>query len=286
MIENENIDKYPNNNKNSNLNPNLILNSNIDSTFKKKMITNKLICLILGLILFILYRIFQPNKDTLQEFPYQFCDKFLLNLFEGFTIFLSKNLQLRDFFLLTGFLNLDILLLTFLMHYIKFGNSIKPLFGFLLFYGLRGLIQTFYLLDYYPIYLFNYPGFRSLSVPTSRAADFFYSGHTGCAFLVTLNLKEMGEFKLFIYGCFVTFMQMIVMTVSRAHYCIDVIFGLIVSHYCFIIANDYEVFLNKVFVCFASEEENYQKGYFKYNKYNSYIFLSFYIFLLNFFIIL
>ena len=79
------------------------------------------------------------------------------------------------------------------MHYIKFGNSIKPLIAFLLFYGLRGIIQTFFLLDYYPIYLFTYPGFTSLSVPSSRAADFFYSGHTGCAFLITLNFKEMGE---------------------------------------------------------------------------------------------
>jgi hypothetical protein len=247
-------------------------NSKPNLKLKKKIFTNKLICLLLALTMFILYRIFQPNKDTLQDFPYQFNDKFLLNFFESFTIFLSKNLQLRDFFLLTGFLNLDILLLTFLMHYIKFGNSIKPLLGFLLFYGLRGLIQTFFLLDYYPIYLFNYPGFRSLSVPTSRAADFFYSGHTGCAFLITLNFKEMGEFKIFLYGCFVTFLQMIVMTVSRAHYCIDVIFGLIVSHYCFIIANDYEAILNKIFKCFVSNENEYHKGnfFFILNFFNKY----------------
>ena len=128
-----------------------------------------------------------------------------------------KNLQLRDFFLLTGFLNLDILLLTFLAHYIRFGNSIKPLIGFLLFYVLRGIIQNFFLLSYYPVYLFTYPGFFSIVVPYSRAADFFYSGHTGCATLVALNFRAIGEYKLFYYGCFVTFLQVVVMTVSRAH---------------------------------------------------------------------
>lgn len=228
---------------------------------RKKIITNKSICLFLGITIFTFYRIFLSNKDTLtsNDFPYQFDDRLLLNFFDSFTIFLSKNLQLRDFFLLTGFLNLDILLLTFLMHYIKFGKSIKPLIGFLLFYGLRGIVQGFFLLDYYPIYLFTYPGFFSLAVPSSRAADFFYSGHTGCAFLVTLNFREMGEYKLSIYGCIVTFMQVVVMTVSRAHYSIDVIFGFLMSHLCFIIANDYDGFYNKYFSFFVSDN-GYEKG--------------------------
>lgn len=236
-------------------------NKSNNNPIKKKFLTNKLICLIIGILIFSSYRIFLPNKETLKDFPYQFNDRMLLDFFNGLTIFLSKNLQLRDLFLLTGFLNLDILLLTFLLHYIKFGNSVKPLIGFLLFYALRGIIQTFFLLDYYPIYLFTYPGFRSISVPTSRAADFFYSGHTGCAFLLSLNFREMGENKIFVYGVIVTLLQIIVMTVSRAHYSIDVIFGFIISHYCFIIANDYHQYINRFCTCFISEE-NYEKGNF------------------------
>ena len=83
---------------------------------KKNIFTTKLIILILAIITFIFYRIFLANKDTLNDFPYRFNDRILLDFFEGFTIFLSKHLQLRDFFLLTDFLNSDILLLTFLAH--------------------------------------------------------------------------------------------------------------------------------------------------------------------------
>ena len=69
----------------------------------------------------------------------------------------------------------------------------------------------------------------------------------------------MGESKHFIYGCIVTFLQIIIMTVSRAHYCIDVIFGFVVSHYCFIIVNDYEKIINRIFTCFISEKKEENK---------------------------
>jgi len=221
---------------------------------KSKLLTNKLILFLLTLSVFIFYRIFSPDKLTMdKDFPYAFDDKVLLNILAPITKYLAENLQMRDFVLLTGFLNLDILLLAFLSYYIKFGNSFKPFICFLFFYGLRAIFQNFFLLDYYPIYLFTYPGFRSLSVPTSRAADFFFSGHTGCAFLLALNFRSWGEYKLFYYGCIVTFMQMFVMTVVRAHYSIDVIFGFIVAHYVWIIVNDYCDIIDKVFPWFVNK---------------------------------
>ena len=221
--------------------------SNPNTKLLSRIITNKLVILIITIILFVTYRLILPDEDVLVDFPYCFDDKILLNLLEKLTLFLSNNLQIRDFFLLTGFLNLDILVLLFLAYYIKFGNSFKPIVCFIFFYGLRAIFQSFFLLDYYPIYLFTYPGFRSLTVPTSRAADFFFSGHTGCAFLLTLNFKSWGEMKLFYYGVTVTFLQMFVMTTVRAHYSIDVIFGLLIAHYVWIIVSDYEELIDRVF---------------------------------------
>jgi len=216
-----------------------------------KLLTNKLLLLLLTTGCFIIYRVFAPSSDKMQSFPYAFDDKVLLSFLAPITKHLAENLQLRDLVLLSGFLNLDILVLVFLAYYTKHGNSFKPFICFLFFYGLRAAFQTIFLLDYYPLYLFTYPGFRSLTVPTSRAADFFFSGHTGCAFLLALNFKSWKEPKLFYYGCFVTAMQMLVMTVVRAHYSIDVIFGFLVSHYVWIIVNDYCQWIDKVFPWFV-----------------------------------
>ena len=228
-----------------------------------KLLTNKLLLLALTIISFTFYRVFAPDSDKMQTFPYAFNDKALLSFLAPITTYLAENLQIRDYVLLTGFLNLDILMLTFLAYYIKFGKSFKPFICFLFFYGLRIVFQSFFLLDYYPLYLFTYPGFRSLSVPTSRAADFFFSGHTGCAFLLALNFKEWGENKLFVYGCVVTFLQMFVMTVVRAHYSIDVICGFLIAHYVWIFVNDYCEWIDKVFPWFVNRKmENLQNDNF------------------------
>ncbi len=222
-----------------------------------KFLTSKLILLLITLIPFIIYRIFSPDKESLNtNFPYAFNDKVLLIFFAPITKFLAEHLQVRDLVLLTGFLNLDILMLVFIAYYIKFGNSFKPFICFLIFYGIRAILQNFFLLDYYPLYLFTYPGFRSISVPTSRAADFFFSGHTGCAFLLSLNFRSWGENKLFYYGCFVTFLQMFVMTVVRAHYSIDVIFGLLIAHYVWILVNDYCELIDRIFPWFVDKKIN------------------------------
>lgn len=222
-----------------------------NKTILLKLLTNKLLLLLITLLSFILYRIFAPSYDKMQSFPYAFNDKVLLSYLAPVTKYLAENLQIRDLVLLTGFLNLDILVLVFLAYYTKHGNSFKPFVCFFFFYGLRAVFQSFFLLDYYPLYLFTYPGFRSLSVPTSRAADFFFSGHTGCAFLLALNFKDWGEQKLFYYGCVVTLLQMFVMTVVRAHYSIDVIFGFLVAHYVWIIVDDYCSVIDKVFPWFV-----------------------------------
>lgn len=222
-----------------------------------KIITNKLLILICGLVIFIFYRITLPEENKLINFPHAFRDVVLLDYMETITIFLSQNLQLRDFTLLMGFMSLDAMMLVFVSYYIKHGNSFKPFICFLFFYGIRAVLQSFYLLDFYPIYLFQYPGFFSFTVPTCRAADFFYSGHTGCAFLLALNFRSWGEKKLFYLGCVVTFIQMYVMTVVRAHYSVDVLFGLLVSHYVFVVMEDYCDIIDRIFPWFVSiKKEN------------------------------
>jgi hypothetical protein len=120
----------------------------------------------------------------------------------------------------------------FLILYAIKGNSWKHIIALLTFYLFRGtLIQSINILEFYDLYIWGYPGFPSLTVNTERTSDFFYSGHTGVAFLLALIFRDY-EYRLFYYnGIILTLLQAFSMTTTRAHYSIDVIFGFIAAHY-------------------------------------------------------
>ena len=55
-------------------------------------------------------------------------------------------------------------------------------------------------------YLWEYPGFISLTVPYGKTNDFFYSGHVGGALISTLEWKANGINEMFIFGLLTTVM--------------------------------------------------------------------------------
>jgi len=48
-----------------------------------------------------------------------------------------------------------------------------------LFYFTRMVVQKIFLMKFPEGYIWEYPGFPSLTVPYGRTNDFFYSGHIG-----------------------------------------------------------------------------------------------------------
>lgn len=198
----------------------------------------KLICVIVLFLLFFIYRFFLDTGSIFREgnnSRYCFYDKWLLDYTKSVNIFASQNLWFRDIMMIFASNALDVLMISFLIYYVKNGGCRRTLLSLLMFYGLRGILQNFFLFSYYENYLFDHPGFISFVVPFYRAADFFYSGHCGCAFILALTFRDIGENKLYYFGLFVLFLQFFVMTsITRAHYSIDAIFGIIAAHYFYI----------------------------------------------------
>jgi hypothetical protein len=77
------------------------------------------------------------------------------------------------------------------------------------------------------------PGFFSLTVPYDRTRDFFYSGHTGTLVLMTNELYK-DKFGVLTYIAFASVLFMInMLTITRVHYTIDVIGGVIFANFSF-----------------------------------------------------
>lgn len=167
-----------------------------------------------------------------------FYDKILEEYLNNINLALCRNMYLRDISMLLSFLSLDTLFLTFIILFMFYGKLEYIGLNFLLFYGIRGILLNLFEFNILENYVFGNPPFYSIITPWGRAADFFYSGHTGCALILSLFILEYGHVKLFYFGLVITFIQGYVMMILKAHYSIDIIAGFIVAHYFYFISAD------------------------------------------------
>ena len=93
-------------------------------------------------------------------------------------------------------------------------------------------------------FLFFYPGFHSFTVPYHDVNDFFYSGHIGTCFLIVLEYRACRWYKMSYFTVFIMINQWMMMCLVRTHYIIDMVTGLIVSHYIFMIAERLTFFVD------------------------------------------
>jgi hypothetical protein len=203
-------------------------------TKRQSSILIKLIVCCFTIIIWVLYRLhFNTSDDISFDSELCFRDRYVSKYIYSITKFLSQHLHIRDLFLITGSNSLDVLLLSYMAIYIKYGKSWTGIINMVLFYSIRGVFQNYITLSYYHTYLYTEPAFFSFFVPVFRAADFFWSGHCGITLIVALQFRNWGYHKTFCVGLIISLWQGFVMTSLRAHYSIDIIFGWLISHYCF-----------------------------------------------------
>jgi hypothetical protein len=88
-------------------------------------------------------------------------------------------------------------------------------------------------------FLWKNPGIPSISVSYFPTNDYFFSGHVGLPALIALECRKLGFRKIMYLAIFTIFVEAFTLHVARAHYCIDLITGVIVAHYIFIITDKY-----------------------------------------------
>jgi hypothetical protein len=88
-------------------------------------------------------------------------------------------------------------------------------------------------------YLWEYPGFPSITVSYLKTNDFFFSGHCGMPILMAMEFRKIKHYKMFIFCLFTCIFEAFTMIVMRGHYSIDILAGIIFAHYIFIQVNHY-----------------------------------------------
>lgn len=88
-------------------------------------------------------------------------------------------------------------------------------------------------------YLWEYPGFPSLVVSYLKTNDFFFSGHVGLPIIIICELYKMKKFIMIYFTVFTLFLEFFTMIALRGHYSIDLVTGIFMAHYCYILTEKY-----------------------------------------------
>jgi hypothetical protein len=97
-------------------------------------------------------------------------------------------------------------------------------------------------------FLWEYPGFPSLTVCYLKTNDFFYSGHVGFPVLAALEFSRHGKSGMAYFALFTMCLETMVMIVTRVHYIVDLLCGMIIAHYIYRIVDDYVHYVDNSWV--------------------------------------
>ena len=159
--------------------------------------------------MFLIYRIFFESFDNFEKvqnsYPVAkkcFYDHWILKITGPINLYLTENLILKDILYNFTANLMDILLISFILYYVIYSNCARTILTISAFYFLRSNIQNNFVLSIYENYLcYSTEGF-SFVVPNGRTSDFFYSGHCGSAFIITLSFRDKGVDLFYYFGIY------------------------------------------------------------------------------------
>jgi len=150
---------------------------------------------------------------------------------EDVNIFLRTHSGYRSALLIFSTLLIDIIMLTTALRFLLWPRTWRCLLFLLLFYSIRGIIMSFFIMGFPEGHIFDDPGFPSLTVTYAKSSDFFFSGHVGFALFGVLDSRLNDNRFMTALACLSVVVECVTMLVTRGHFVIDVIAGLVFSHY-------------------------------------------------------
>jgi len=129
----------------------------------------------------------------------------------------------------------DICMTSLYLFWLFYGKSLRLLYTIAPFYIIRGLTQRIFAISFPDYFIFQDPGFFSITVPYFKTNDFFFSGHVGVCTFFFLEYRRQ-KFRILEYTAFVAiFLNFFVLLVTRGHFIIDLVFGIVMAHYMYLL---------------------------------------------------
>jgi len=173
----------------------------------------------------------------------------LKDVFQDWTLSITKYLEVhksfKNWMIVASSAFVDINMFMLVLRWIWFGKSLRLFITTFSFYLFRAFLQRVFRLSFPDHYIFGDPGFFSIGVPYFKTSDFFYSGHVGLSTICFLEFKKDKSMFLEIFAVVGTFYNFFVLLVTRAHYFIDLVIGMLTAHYIFIVGLWFEQSIRK-----------------------------------------
>ncbi len=140
---------------------------------------------------------------------------------------LVQNLLARDIYEAIASIMMDVMVISFLVHWFFKLHTFRLFLTYIVFYGIRSIIQNRFLMGRPEGYLWGENGFPSMLIVYHDISDFFYSGHVGSCVIALSEYHAQGYRKMcFVIG-FIVWIEWTLLMLVRTHYVIDLVCGLI-----------------------------------------------------------
>lgn len=141
----------------------------------------------------------------------------------------------RAALLIISSLGIDLMVFICFFHWAIYSTSWRLIMSLFSFYTFRAAIQFIFAMQFPEGYLWIYPGFPSLFVSYLKTRDFFFSGHVGFPVILALEWNRIKIYYMQVICYVICLLEFITMVFLRGHYSIDLVSGLVFSHYFFVI---------------------------------------------------
>jgi len=134
--------------------------------------------------------------------------------------FFFQHRSIRNWIIVVSSFLIDAALVFVTFFFWRDGKTARIMNSLLVFYAVRGILQSVFMMQYPEKWCFEDPGFFSIVVPYGKSSDFYFSGHSGFLLMATIELIHMKLIGLAFFNFLSTLYTAWMLVATRAHYSI------------------------------------------------------------------
>jgi len=161
------------------------------------------------------------------------------------TQFLDQNRAYRNALIILASFMIDFNVIYITIRWFLFDRNYKLFTTCFMFYLFRMFLQNVFFMRFPTDYVWGHPGLFSIAVPYAPANDFFFSGHVGLCTISFIYFKRAGRKYMAPFALVTIAIEFFTLLVTRAHYFIDLVIGIIVAHYIYLLVDWMEEYFEK-----------------------------------------
>lgn len=162
--------------------------------------------------------------------------------------YLAENTPLRHSLMTTTGLIQDLCILTLCYFWIKKGRNWRPVISLFLFYFTKINFQATFCMKYPDNYMWDDPGFPSITITYYKSSNFFFSGLIGLNFIVAeylMDFKSQMSTFMGMMSFLNMFFQAFFFICLRSNYIIDIWTSAFVGHFAYYVSKDINYYLER-----------------------------------------